>query len=286
MWTLQRDAQGHSTHALTAKDIFLLKTSREKEKVKKDKTWRVETLLFCTKGKHRIHRYDLQLKGPEEETFGPEALCQRGSFRWEESSQIAQCQQLPPVLPPQRHKHPCTCLPKDFVGFVPGPLFVAVPVFASSCLGPCKGCKQHSSAHLSRLLSTPPQNTYWRLLLPGNGCPIVNVNHFPRKQTQRDRPPTLLSGGGTEMSYGTSLWQHMCGTRVAGATEAFLKWQNMSKTVECDPSAHKTREPGNVTIFVQMVLSGCHSLLLGSEGILSVNRFLKSKFHQTVSGDH
>lgn len=208
--------------------------------------------LFCSASRgNTVHRYDLQLKGPKEETFGPEALCQRGSL------QAARVHVNCPVsasaaarsTPSSVTDVPAHASPKDFEGCVLCPLFVAVPVFASSRSGPCKGCKLHSSVSVclsvNRLLSTASTKHLLKAPAAWKCLPLKlqAVNHFPRKQTQRNSPPVLLSGVGTEMPYGISLCQHVCVTQVTGATEAFLKWYNMSKTVEC--VMPQPTKPGN-----------------------------------------
>lgn len=60
---------------------FLLKTSIGKEEKKRGNVmgWNYPVFWYAPRG-NTVHRYDLQLKGPKEETFGLDALHQRGSF--------------------------------------------------------------------------------------------------------------------------------------------------------------------------------------------------------------
>lgn len=205
------------------------------------------------------------------------------------SSQTAQChQQLPPALPPQV-SWTSLHIPAQKT------LWALSPLCANLCeqsLGTVQGLQtaQLSPAHLNRFMCTAPQKTP----AEGSSCLEMSALAVPggKSFSQKKKPkgqspnPPLRWWQGDALWH--SLWQRMCVTQGAGATEAFLKWYNMSKIVVCHLSAHKTRELGNVTIFVQMVLSGFQSLLPGSESTCSVNgwwRFLKSRFHQTMSGD-
>lgn len=164
--------------------------------------------LFCSAPRgNTVHRYDLQLKGPKEETFGPEALCQRGSL------QAARVHVNCPVsasaaarsTPSSVTDVPAHASPKDFEGCVLCPLFVAVPVFASSRSGPCKGCKLHSSvsvcgqASVHSLHKTPAE---------GSCCLEMSALEAPGSKSfsQKTNPKGQSSSASLRCWHRDALW--------------------------------------------------------------------------------
>lgn len=238
-----------------------------------------------------VHRYDLQFKGPKKETVGPEELCQRARIQSScpVPSTAPSCSTSPGVMDVPAHSNPKTSWA---LYFVPSLLLCqSLWAVTQDCARAANSSAHLSPAHLNRFLSTAPHKT------PAEGSCCLKclplqfqaLNHFPRKKTQRDSPQPFSQVEARRCLMAQSLAASVCHTSGWGHRGIPEMAQYVQDSWVCHPSAHKTRELGNVTIFVQMVLSGFQPLLPESESIFSVNgcwRFLKSRFHQTTSGDH
>lgn len=158
-----------------------LKTSTEKEEKKRESGmgWNYPVFWYAPRG-NIAHRYNLQLKGPEEETFGPDALCRWGSFRT--VGVQSNCWLLGVFtgsLLLHLHKCrgcPCTGLcqpsPKDFVGFVfchPLSCCATLHELGTACW--LQTAQLNLAEGEQALLHGPPWNACPRLLLSGNIFP-------------------------------------------------------------------------------------------------------------------
>ena len=154
----------------------------------------------------------MQLKGPKEDTSGPDTSSERIFSDSRSPVKLLAAQglhRLPPALPPQVSWMPLhVSLPaqKTLWALCFVTLLLTVP--PSARWGQPTGCKEHSSTWLNvnRLQSTTKclskAPAVWKYL----PLQFQAINQFPRSQTQRDTPLVLLPGSSKEMLYGTSVW--------------------------------------------------------------------------------